>query len=340
MAELSYKPTFRDRSVDWAARLMGGDREDYSRANSFADVLDWTPVGGAWEAYDVGRDIGYGDMLGAGIGTVSAALPGPPIKKVIKAFHGSPHDFDKFSMDKIGTGEGAQAYGHGLYFAENEGVAKAYKELGSRNNMDYRVEGGGKIPAWVAQRIEGGESPDEYIALFKGRIAEAEGKVARQEGQYWNDQSNLPGLQAIVQDLERLKSGAKASAPAHMYEVSINADPDDFLDWDRPLGEQSPRVKEILGAHTDLTEDDLAKLTPRHIAPSTTTGNQTWVERGIPGIRYKDAGSRGAEGGTNNYVLFDDKLIEIVRKYGIAGAAALGYGGMLGQLENGEGSLP
>src|SRR5215471_5241978 len=32
----------------------------------------------------------------------------------IKAFHGSPHDFDKFSMAKIGTGEGAQAYGHGL----------------------------------------------------------------------------------------------------------------------------------------------------------------------------------------------------------------------------------
>jgi len=39
--------------------------------------------------------------------------------KGIKAYHGSPHDFDKFSMQKIGTGEGAQAYGHGLYFAEN-----------------------------------------------------------------------------------------------------------------------------------------------------------------------------------------------------------------------------
>ena len=26
--------------------------------------------------------------------------------------------FDKFSMDQIGTGEGAQAYGHGLYFAD------------------------------------------------------------------------------------------------------------------------------------------------------------------------------------------------------------------------------
>jgi hypothetical protein len=36
----------------------------------------------------------------------------------IKAYHGSPHDFDQFSMSKIGTGEGAQAYGHGLYFGD------------------------------------------------------------------------------------------------------------------------------------------------------------------------------------------------------------------------------
>src|SRR6056297_1915248 len=46
----------------------------------------------------------------------------------MRLYHGSPHDFDKFSMDKIGTGEGAQAYGHGLYFAENEDVARGYRD--------------------------------------------------------------------------------------------------------------------------------------------------------------------------------------------------------------------
>jgi hypothetical protein len=44
---------------------------------------------------------------------------------------------------------------------------------------------------------------------------------------------------------------------------------------------------------------------------------------GIPGIRYLDAGSRGAGDGSRNYVVFDENLIEIVRKYGIAGAAAM-----------------
>ena len=41
----------------------------------------------------------------------------------IRAYHGSPHDFDRFDMSKIGTGEGAQAYGHGLYLAESPAVA-------------------------------------------------------------------------------------------------------------------------------------------------------------------------------------------------------------------------
>jgi hypothetical protein len=43
------------------------------------------------------------------------------------AWHGSPHLFDKFKNEAIGTGEGAQAYGHGLYLAENPDVAKTYQ---------------------------------------------------------------------------------------------------------------------------------------------------------------------------------------------------------------------
>jgi hypothetical protein len=43
------------------------------------------------------------------------------------AWHGSPHKFDKFDISKIGTGEGAQAYGAGLYFTDKESVAEYYR---------------------------------------------------------------------------------------------------------------------------------------------------------------------------------------------------------------------
>lgn len=44
------------------------------------------------------------------------------------AYHGSPYRFDKFSLHKVGSGEGSQAYGWGLYFSEEKGVAEYYKK--------------------------------------------------------------------------------------------------------------------------------------------------------------------------------------------------------------------
>ena len=44
------------------------------------------------------------------------------------AWHGSPHDFVEFLLSAIGTGEGAQAHGWGLYFAKRRGVSERYKE--------------------------------------------------------------------------------------------------------------------------------------------------------------------------------------------------------------------
>ena len=41
----------------------------------------------------------------------------------IDVYHSSPHDSTSSTLSKIGTGEGAQAYGHGLYFAENPAVS-------------------------------------------------------------------------------------------------------------------------------------------------------------------------------------------------------------------------
>lgn len=61
----------------------------------------------------------------------------------ITAFHGSPHTFDKFDMSKIGTGEGAQAYGHGLYFAENPEVAQGYQTMLAGRS---RTERCGRVP--------------------------------------------------------------------------------------------------------------------------------------------------------------------------------------------------
>ena len=61
------------------------------------------------------------------------------------AWHGSPHDFDTFDLGAIGTGEGNQAHGWGLYFAKDKKVSKLYKEVlseaqGSNKSSLFKVE--------------------------------------------------------------------------------------------------------------------------------------------------------------------------------------------------------
>ena len=62
-----------------------------------------------------------------GIGDLAGMLKGGVALAGMTAYHGSPHLFDAFDLSKIGTGEGAQAYGHGIYLAESPGVAKNYQ---------------------------------------------------------------------------------------------------------------------------------------------------------------------------------------------------------------------
>lgn len=73
-------------------------------------------------------------------GIISKAL------NVIRAYHGSPHKFDAFDIGKIGTGEGAQAYGHGLYFAGNEDVARGYRDRLAGNSSRALAYNGEELP--------------------------------------------------------------------------------------------------------------------------------------------------------------------------------------------------
>jgi hypothetical protein len=154
-----------------------------------------------------------------------------------------------------------------------------------------------------------------------------------------------------VATLERLESGGPFG---RLYEVEINANPEDFLDWDAPLSAQPQNVRDALKRTSyrmqgnSFTSGELAEtidaLTPQQrdyilkqpglnptgseVARAAGADTNALREAGIPGIRYLDAGSRGAGDGSRNYVVFDDELISILKKYGIAGVMAGGAAGM------------
>ena len=82
-------------------------------------------------------------------------LPSQPFNAIVvfngeemplqSAWHGTPNDFDAFSTDYMGSGEGAQAHGWGLYFAKNRQVSEEYKRKLSDYTRDYRIRSDGNI---------------------------------------------------------------------------------------------------------------------------------------------------------------------------------------------------
>lgn len=202
----------------------------------------------------------------------------------LMAYHGTPHRFDKFDSSKIGTGEGAQAYGYGLYFAENKGVAQGYQTmLGSRdqdvvNNAISRVINLNNQPR-DALILEG--FPQEKITP---EIAQTISNIAQ------NTNPDGTVTSAAIKEYNKLKS--LVPNQGLLYTVDV---PDStvakMLDFDAPLGQQSPEIQ-ALAQKYNLSMDDLGGDLLAAAGGKTAKGAQIMREAGIPGVRYLDQGSR------------------------------------------------
>ena len=133
---------------------------------------------------------------------VQAALGFAPLG--ITAWHGSPHKFDKFDMSKIGTGEGAQAYGHGLYFADSPDVARSYLKANGSGN-DLTVTLGGKDIAWGNQLTD---DQLKAISLLEWGMKDA-GQFPHNASYYAKKRTDNPNIQKIIDEWKDAKIGYK-----------------------------------------------------------------------------------------------------------------------------------
>lgn len=159
------------------------------------------------------------------------------------AFHGSPYKFDKFSLDHLGKGEGAQAYGWGLYFAGNREVAEWY-----RGNLSYRD---------VVNKFRDAmpDDADTSEALEWANSENAPADMARVINALANDDwfgFDYPSqaLTALFKEVENFDASPETKAAAsamqgQLYEVNIPEDSTMLL-WDKPLSEQPEAVRKAL----------------------------------------------------------------------------------------------
>jgi hypothetical protein len=318
---------------------------DRARAQTASDVAAYQAGGVPQLMEQTASPMG----LAGGFGGSIKGVGGP-----IRAYHGSPYDFERFDLSKVGTGEGAQAYGHGLYFAENPAVAADYRnrlaQVTSSDRPNFFLPSGemfwpekGTTALAIRQRLED--------------IVPKEGTASAQDiARAFSDERQMlantkgPMKQILSDNLDNFQQELKSTGaffrntkpPGKMYEVNINAAPEQFLNWDRPLSRQdiptlysglqasgSPQVSAYAKTWEqypkDYTGEDVYRaLQNKYGRGSLTFGkpeaSETLQQAGIPGIRYLDQLSRGGGQGTSNYVVFNPDIIDIIRKYGLAGA--------------------
>ena len=279
---------------------------------------------------------------------VEGYMGGMGMKPQAIVYHGSPHQFDAFDSSKIGTGEGAQAYGHGLYLAEAKKVADEYAGKLSSKNVT--------IPGFSPSN----SAENELLTALTARANSTQyGSAA---SAVMNDLWSVarhgdPTRKAAAQRM--LDAMGNAGMPSildagSLYKVDL---PDPLiarmLDWDKPLNQQAPEVKNafrnVPAPGQGMTYGDIVDAIDaaphlqnandypwahpsgselyRVFGEGLMTGNNSkgqaaastkLRELGIPGIRYLDGGSRADGAGTSNFVVFpgEESALTILERNG------------------------
>jgi hypothetical protein len=178
-------------------------------------------------------------------------------RRMIEAYHGSPHKFEKFSMENIGTGEGAQAYGRGLYFADSKDVARGYR--GELTGRDAQARFQSALP-------DDADFEDVQDMLDQGLFTESQANVIRalEKDDWLGFDYPSQAINAAYRNIDRYDPSPelrKALAQeGSLYRVHLDVDPDTLLDWDKPLSDQSEAVQESLEAAGLHSRAALARL--------------------------------------------------------------------------------
>lgn len=258
-------------------------------------------------------------MERGGLPAEMVSAMGQGTQSPLTVYHGSPYRFDRFDPTKIGSGEGAQAYGYGHYVAQAQDVAKGYKET-------LAAKGFAKL---------------EELGRNNYRVTAPDGTVI---------------VEGVPLGSATKAKSAFDNQVGSVYTIDL---PDEqiaqMLDWDKPLSQQPKSVREALTriargderlmkqfqelgpsapanqAYAALIQNAVrakkyegmrAGLPENEAMPSITFGQDAASEllrqQGIPGIRYLDEGSRGTGQGTSNFVVFpgNEDLLRILEVNG------------------------
>jgi hypothetical protein len=266
---------------------------------------------------------------------IAAALRKTAPIAELDVYHGTPHRFPEteanplgeFDASKIGTGEGEQAFGYGIYLAESPSVAQ-----------HYSTGGGGFVPVqgkdnvyfngqWV-QDFSDKKSPE---GLAKYAMSQSStGTTIKEKTETLNKIGRKDAADWLEKNADKFNQSKGNLYTADLPDEMI----DRMLDWEKPLSEQSEFVKAAIRAMPNAPDESKWKnwtgeyLYRIHLQrggrespekPLKVTASEKLQNASIPGIKYLDAGSRSrglSATGTRNFVVFpgEEKKVRILER--------------------------
>ncbi len=207
----------------------------------------------------------------------NAVITEPGVTFSISALHASPHSFRKFSTDYMGQGEGAQAYGWGLYFATNPKVNRHYldqfktvlspptlrfRDMDSRDMntwakvfTDYFLADNSEWDPEIVRKEIASYFKPSHIHHFANQenLKRVSQNIVNNTNLVFPEESSrsdsvkigLEFNQWLLDHLDEIEIRPGMSSSSN-YKVELNVDDSVLLDWDRPFSEQSETVKEAL----------------------------------------------------------------------------------------------
>ena len=247
------------------------------------------------------------------------------------AWHGSPHDFDTFDLGAIGTGEGNQAHGWGLYFAKNREVAQAYKDVLGIDSVEI-ISGDTKYR--LNDDIEWYDNKTKSIIDAENPLSMALTTLS-EEGESTKAIKNLTDFikskkdnksDYVVAQVKRAEQAIQILKDNHfdthqwntMFEVDIPEN-EYLLNEQENIEKQSPIVKKAVSKisnelnssvlnNSNLSGKEFYRLLSKELGGDKSASRKL-SNFGVKGITYK-----GEQDGIC-FVVFDDKAIKVIEKY-------------------------
>jgi hypothetical protein len=214
-------------------------------------------------------------------------------------FQGGPHKYGHEgaakSLEHIGKGEGAQAYGWGRYDTDLPEVAQVYKKQAPYQDIKR---------SFLKELPEDAEIEDVMSLLGKGHFSESQERVIRalNDDDWLEMDYPAQAISAIysknIDNFDPSDALRRAVDDAgHLYKHDLrDEDIARYLDWDKPLIEQPESVRAALAASlsgTEMNNITGQQLYERLSSKFGDEGASKALNRvGIPGLKYKDAMSR------------------------------------------------